>query len=93
MKQKIDAALGQAMTAASVPGVMLGIWGPNGHYERAYGFADKAIKTPMQASFYSRIGSVTKTFTVTAVLQLADQGKVGLDDAIGKYIDGVPGGM
>ncbi|MDT5008989.1 MAG: D-alanyl-D-alanine carboxypeptidase [Mycobacterium sp.] len=92
MKQKIDAALDQAMTAASVPGVMLGIWGPNGHYERAYGVADKATKAPMETSFYSRIGSVTKTFTVTAVLQLADQGKVGLDDAIGKYIDGVPGG-
>jgi D-alanyl-D-alanine carboxypeptidase len=92
MKLKIDAALVQAMTAASVPGVMLGVWGPNGHYERAYGVADKSTRAPMQTSFYSRIGSVTKTFTVTGVLQLADQNKVGLDDPIGKYIDGVPHG-
>jgi len=36
--------------------------------------------------------SMTKTFTVTAILQLAEQGKIGLDDPIGKYIDGVPNG-
>jgi D-alanyl-D-alanine carboxypeptidase len=41
--------------------------------------------------FYHGIGSVTKTFTVTGILQLADQGKLGLDP-IGKYIDGVPQG-
>ena len=44
----------------------------------------------MKTDFYSRIGSVTKTFTVTAVLQLADQGKLGLDDSIAEFIDGVP---
>ena len=46
----------------------------------------------MNADFYSRIGSMTKTFTVTAVLQLAEQGELGLDDPIGKFIDGVPQG-
>ena len=44
------------------------------------------------SDFYSRIGSETKTFTITAVLQLADQRRIGLDDAIGRYLDGVPGG-
>jgi len=44
----------------------------------------------MKTDFYSRIGSVTKTFTVTGVLQLADQGKFGLDDPIAKFVDGVP---
>jgi D-alanyl-D-alanine carboxypeptidase len=33
---------------------------------------------------------VTKTFTVTAVLQLADQGKLSLDDPIAEFVDGVP---
>jgi D-alanyl-D-alanine carboxypeptidase len=46
----------------------------------------------MQQSSYQRIGSITKTFTVTAVLQLVDQGKVGLDDPISKYRAGVPNG-
>ena len=54
--------------------------------------ADKATGTPMKTDFYHRIGSVTKTFTVTGVLQLVDQGKVALDDPVGKYVDGVPRG-
>jgi D-alanyl-D-alanine carboxypeptidase len=92
MRQKIDSALQHAMSEASVPGVILGVWGPDGRYERAYGMADTITGAPMQTSFYSRIGSVTKTFTVTGVLQLADQHKVGLDDPVTKYIGGVPHG-
>lgn len=80
------------MTAASIPGAIIGVWGPDGRYIRTFGVADKATGAPMNVDMYSRIGSVTKTFTVTAVLQLADQGKLGLDDPIGKYIDGVPEG-
>ena len=80
------------MTAASIPGAIIGLWGPEGRYVRAVGVADKATGAPMKADFYSRIGSMTKTFTVTGLLQLAEQGKLGLDDPIGKYIDGVPQG-
>ena len=46
----------------------------------------------MTPDLYMRIGSETKTFTVTALLELVDEGKVGLDDPIGKYVDGVPNG-
>ena len=89
---QLDAAIGQVMTEASIPGAIVGIWGPAGDYVRAFGVADKATRAPMQTDFYSRIGSVTKTFTVTAVLQLVDQGKLQLDDPISKYISGVPSG-
>ena len=66
--------------------------GPDGTYIRSFGVADKATGAPMKTDFYSRIGSQTKTFTVTGVLQLADQGKLGLDDPIAKFVDGVPQG-
>jgi D-alanyl-D-alanine carboxypeptidase len=88
--KRLDAAVNQAMTAAGVPGAIVGIWGPGGDYVRGFGVADKATHAPMKPDFYSRIGSVTKTFTVTAILQLADQGKLGLDDSIAEFIDGVP---
>ena len=39
-----------------------------------------------------RIGSTSKTFTVTAILLPADQGKLGLDDPIDRYVTGVPSG-
>jgi D-alanyl-D-alanine carboxypeptidase len=89
---RLDAAIVQTMTAMSIPGVIVGIWGPAGDYVRTFGVADKGTNAPMQADFYTRIGSVTKTFTVTALLQLVDQGKVKLDDPISKYIPGVPSG-
>ncbi|MCS7475540.1 serine hydrolase domain-containing protein [Umezawaea endophytica] len=41
---------------------------------------------------YFRIGSVTKTFVATVVLQLVDEGRVGLDDPVGGYVSGVPNG-
>ena len=89
---QLDTAVGQAMTEASIPGAIVGIWGPAGNYVRAFGVADKTTRAPMSTDMYSRIGSVTKTFTVTALLQLVDEAKLKLDDPISKYIPGVPAG-
>ena len=63
-----------------------------GNYVRAFGASNTATGPPMQQTFYQSIGSITKTFTVTAVLQLVDQGKVSLTDPISKYVAGVPDG-
>ncbi|MFJ9591366.1 serine hydrolase domain-containing protein [Streptomyces virginiae] len=90
---QLDAAVRQVMREAGVPGVIVGLWAPGkGSYVKAFGVADKATGAPMRTDFNTRIGSQTKTFTVTALLQLVDQGKVGLDDPIGDYIPGVPNG-
>ncbi|WP_051772639.1 serine hydrolase domain-containing protein [Saccharothrix sp. NRRL B-16314] len=41
---------------------------------------------------YFRIGSATKTFVATVVMQLVDEGRVGLDDPVDRYVAGVPRG-
>jgi D-alanyl-D-alanine carboxypeptidase len=46
----------------------------------------------MMPDYHTRIGSVTKTFTGTAVLQLVDRGLIRLSDPISRYVDGVPSG-
>ena len=46
----------------------------------------------MDPDLLFRIGSVTKTFTVTVLLMLVDEGTLGLDDTIATYLDGVPNG-
>lgn len=92
LAQRLDAATNDAMKATNVPGVMVGLWGPDGQYVRAFGVADEATGAPMATDFYHRIGSVTKTFTITGLLQLVDEGKVRLDDPISDYVDGVPKG-
>ncbi|MEV8327221.1 serine hydrolase domain-containing protein [Kitasatospora sp. NPDC056731] len=88
---QLDAAIKQVLGQTSTPGVIVGITTPDGSYQRAFGQADKS-GTPMSPDLNMRIGSVTKTFTATGVLRLVDQGKVGLDDPVSKYVDGVPGG-
>ncbi len=90
--QLLDEAIPEAMNSAGIPGAIVGIWSRNEEYVKAFGVASTATGSPMQLDFYSRIGSVTKTFTATAVLKLVDEGKVGLDDPIATYVDGVPGG-
>ncbi|MBV2356237.1 beta-lactamase family protein [Streptomyces sp. J2-1] len=91
--KELDARLQEVLRETGTPGVTVGIWTPGQEsYVRSFGVADKSDGQPMAPDLYMRIGSETKTFTVTALLQLVDQGKVSLDDPIGKYIDGVPNG-
>ena len=90
---KLDAAITGAIKDSKAPGVMVGVWSPQGDYVRAFGVADPSTGTPRKTGFHSRIGSGTKTFTATAVLQLVDKGVIGLDDPIARYVDGVPGGQ
>ncbi|MGW4856054.1 serine hydrolase domain-containing protein [Streptomyces sp. NPDC004288] len=90
---RLDRAVRDVMDETGVPGVSVALSAPGkGTYIRSFGVADKATGAPMDPGLYMRIGSETKTFTVTALLELVDQGKVGLDDPISKYVDGVPNG-
>ncbi|WP_147381834.1 serine hydrolase [Paenibacillus nanensis] len=57
--------------------------------EEGYGVTDKASGQHVDASDTTfRVGSVSKVFTVIALMQLVDQGKVSLDDNIEKFLDG-----
>ncbi|MEV6989413.1 serine hydrolase domain-containing protein [Streptomyces sp. NPDC093228] len=93
VRRQLDAAVRRVMREADVPGVTVGLWmADRGKYVRSFGVADKADGKRMSRNLDMRIGSETKTFTVTALLQLVDLGRAGLDDPIGKYVDGVPNG-
>ncbi|MGW3243137.1 serine hydrolase domain-containing protein [Streptomyces sp. NPDC001070] len=91
--KKLDGAVKDTLKKTGAPGVIVGLWAPGkGSYVRAFGVADRKSKARMSPDLYMRIGSETKTFTVTALLTLVDQKKVGLDDPVSRYVDGVPGG-
>ncbi len=58
-------------------------------FAKGYGWADLERKKPVFADrTIFRIGSVTKLFTATAVMQLVEQGKIRLDDDVNKYLRG-----
>jgi D-alanyl-D-alanine carboxypeptidase len=90
----LDDALAKTMANHKVPGVVIGLWIPGeGTYVVTRGVSDMATGKAMQRNDHFRIGSITKTFTVTVLLQLADEKKVGLDDPVSKYVSFVPNGQ
>ncbi|MCP3816825.1 beta-lactamase family protein [Streptomyces sp. A3M-1-3] len=91
--ERLDKTINEIMERADIPGVNIGLWIPGrGTYVKSFGVSDQASGTPMKSDLHMRIGSLTKTFTITGVLQLVDRGKVGLDDPIAEYVAGVPEG-
>jgi D-alanyl-D-alanine carboxypeptidase len=59
-------------------------------FAEAYGLADREHKIPNTLKTKFRIGSLNKVFTGAATLQLVQQGKLGLDDPVGKYLTDYP---
>jgi len=57
---------------------------------RAWGMADVASKTPNTVDTKFNIGSINKFFTKTAIAQLAESGKLSLDDTIRKHLPDYP---
>jgi CubicO group peptidase (beta-lactamase class C family) len=55
-------------------------------YHRAFGLANREWQIPHTTDTAFRVASLTKQFTATLVMQLAEQGKLRLDDPVGKYV-------
>jgi D-alanyl-D-alanine carboxypeptidase len=73
-----------------VPGAVVAIWAPGkGSFVKAAGDSNIAPKAPMALDDKFRIGSNTKTFVITVLLQLVDEGKLSLDDPLSKFDIGV----
>ena len=81
-----------AFAETSAPGAVMAIRTPEGTWVATVGHQDWDGTVPMAADVNQRVGSVTKTFTVTALLQLAEQGELSLDDPIEQYVPGMPNG-
>jgi D-alanyl-D-alanine carboxypeptidase len=91
-KAALDGAVSQWLATFKAPGVVVGIWTPGGSYVTAKGVSNVATGDPMGTGDHFRIGSITKTFTITVLLQLADEKVINLDDPVSKYVSYVPNG-
>jgi CubicO group peptidase (beta-lactamase class C family) len=58
--------------------------------ERGYGLADLQLDVPTPPRAIYEIGSVTKQFTAAAILLLAEEGKLSLDDELTKFLSDYP---
>ncbi|MFI6958636.1 serine hydrolase domain-containing protein [Nocardia sp. NPDC050408] len=76
-----------------IPGAVVVVKSPKqGNWTAAFGTRTIDSNEPMTVDDYFRVGSNTKTMTSTVILQLAQDGKLSLDDPIDKYWPGVPNG-
>ncbi|MFI7642747.1 serine hydrolase domain-containing protein [Nonomuraea sp. NPDC049400] len=79
-----------ALRAAGVVGVQGRVITEDGRqWTAAAGVADTRTKRPVPAHGHYRIGSNTKTFVAVVVLQLAAEGRLGLDDTVDRWLPGV----
>ena len=93
LKSRIDRIAEQVIEQRGVPSASVAVVkGGKLVYTHAYGKAhidpDKSATPEMRYS----IGSISKQFTAAAILLLEQQGKLSLDDAVGKYVPGLTRG-
>ena len=68
------------------PGMVVWIDAPAYRFEGASGYADFMNGTPMSPDDAFRIGSITKMFTATVIVQLAEDGVLTLDDPLSLWL-------
>ena len=84
---EIDALLQQAVRQGTVPGVVAIVANKERIlYHGAFGLMDTGKRKPMQKDSIFRIASMTKPVTSVAVMMLKEEGKLGLDDPVSKYL-------
>jgi D-alanyl-D-alanine carboxypeptidase len=81
--------LADAIVDAGAPGAIVTVEDEDGTWTGASGVGNLRTGSEPDPQGRIRIGSITKTFTATMVLQLAEEGAIELDAPIDQYLDGV----
>jgi CubicO group peptidase (beta-lactamase class C family) len=90
LKQKLDSVLKKNFQPKE-PGIAV-LVAKKGKvvYREAFGSANLELDVPLKADMVFKIGSITKQFTATGILQLVEQGKISLQDSIQKFVPDFP---
>src|SRR5271169_2359246 len=87
LREKVDAIVRQELANTGVPSASIAIvQGGAINYLQAYGNARLEPRAPALPSMRYSIGSISKQFTAAAVLLLAEQGKLSLDDPVSRFV-------
>ena len=93
LARTVDSIASAVLEATGVPSASIAVV-QHGRlaYANAYGKASLASNTAATPAMRYGIGSISKQFTAAAVLLLAEQGKLSLDDPVSKYVPGLTRG-
>src|ERR1019366_1142656 len=93
LRSRIDRIATQVLEETGVPSASVAVVkGGKLVYAHAYGKARLEPGLAATAEMRYSIGSISKQFTATAILLLQEQGKLSLDDVVGKYVPGLTRG-
>jgi CubicO group peptidase (beta-lactamase class C family) len=89
--ESIDAFVSSEMARQHIPGLAIGIY-HRGHIllSKGYGLANVELSVPVHPETVFQSGSVGKQFTAAAIMMLAEERKLSLDDSITKYFPDSP---
>ncbi|WP_010473878.1 serine hydrolase domain-containing protein [Streptomyces sudanensis] len=79
----------EELLRAGVPGVLVQVRDRRGTWNGSAGVADRETGRERLPNDRFRIGSITKTFVATVLLQLDAEGRLDLDDSVEKWLPGV----
>jgi D-alanyl-D-alanine carboxypeptidase len=87
LRDRIDAAARQVLASTGVPSASIAIVRDGKlAYAQAYGDASLSPRVAARPDMRYAIGSISKQFTAAAVLLLAEQGKLSLDDKVSRFL-------
>lgn len=84
-----QARLTELAAVARVPGASLGIWAGDREILAACGVLSTATQVSVTPGALFQIGSITKVWTASMIMQLADEGRLSLDAAVSEIIPGI----
>src|SRR5215472_12656640 len=73
---------------ARVPGAVLGTWADGQEIQAACGVLNSATAVPVTADSLFQVGSITKIWTATMIMQLVDEGLLSLDTTVSQALPG-----
>jgi D-alanyl-D-alanine carboxypeptidase len=85
--KRLDRFIEQKMKVANVPGMAVAVTGREKLLRvSTYGFANVAAQTPVTPEMLFEIGSISKSFTSIALLQLCEEGRLDLHEPVARYL-------
>jgi CubicO group peptidase (beta-lactamase class C family) len=84
--ERVAALVAQKMKELDIPGAALGVLVDGEVRTRGFGVTNVDHPQPVTAETLFQIGSISKTFTGTAIMRLVEQGKLRLDDPVRQFL-------
>src|ERR1700689_5333332 len=87
------ARLTELAAAGQVPGAVLGIWADGQQTLACAGVLSTVTGVPVTSDSVFQLGSITKPWTATMIMQLAEEGKLSLDSTVAQLLPGLKVGV